>query len=68
MTDNWHNERNSVIENWHNSRKDGRELKAIEKPIAITYKDNKKDFGKDDLKKEGLKQFRQKRNKIALQK
>ena len=56
MTDNWHNKRNSVIENWHiNSRKDDRELKATNKPIAITYKDNKKDFGKDDLKKEGLK-------------
>ena len=48
MTDNWHNERNSVIENWHNSRKDGRELKAIEKPIAITYKDNKTYYEKDN--------------------
>ena len=68
MTDNWHNERNSVIENWNinSSRKDDRELKVTDRPIAITYKDNKKDFGKDDLKKEGLKQFRQKRNKIAL--
>ena len=56
MTDNWHNKRNSVIENWHiKSRKDDRELKATNRPIAITYKDNKKDFGKDDLKKEGLK-------------
>ena len=55
--DNCHNERNSLIENWHinSSRKDDRELKAIERPIAITYKDNKKDIGKDDLKKEGLK-------------
>ena len=44
MTDNWHNERNNVIENWHinNSRKDDRELKAIDRPIAITYKGNKK--------------------------
>ena len=56
-TDNWHDERNSAIENWHinNSRKDDRELKATERPIAITYKDNKKDFEKDDLKKEDLK-------------
>ena len=37
MIDNWHNERNSVIENWHNSKKDERELKATERPIAITY-------------------------------
>ena len=46
MIDNWHNKRNSVIENWHinSSRKDDREIKAIERPIAITYKDNKKDF------------------------
>ena len=46
MIDNWHNKRNSVIENWHinSSRKDDRELKATERPIAITYKDNKKDF------------------------
>ena len=46
MTDNWHDERNSAIENWHinNSRKDDRKLKATERPIAITYKDNKKDF------------------------
>ena len=46
MTDNWHNEKNSVIENWHinSSRKDDRELKATERSIAITYKDNKKDF------------------------
>ena len=31
MTDNRHNERNSVIENWHinSSRKDDRELKTI---------------------------------------
>ena len=50
MTDNWHNERNSVIENCHNSRKDGRELKATERPIAITYKDNKKDNKNHDLK------------------
>ena len=44
MTDNWHKERNSVIENWHknSSRKDDRELKAIDRPIAITYKGNKK--------------------------
>ena len=56
MADNWHNKRNSVNENWHiNSRKDDGELKATNRPIAITYKDNKKDFGKDDLKKEGLK-------------
>ena len=57
MTDNWHNERNSVIENQHinSSRKDDRKLKATDKPIAITYKDNKKDFGKDDLKKEASK-------------
>ena len=48
MTDNWHNERNSVIENCHNSRKDGRELKATERPIAITYKDNKKDYKKNN--------------------
>ena len=48
MTDNRHNERNSVIENWHNSRKDGRELKATERPIAITYKDNKKDYKKNN--------------------
>ena len=46
MTDNWHDERNSAIENWHinNSTKDDRKLKATERPIAITYKDNKKDF------------------------
>ena len=46
MTDNWHNKRNSVIENWHinSSRKDDRELKVTERPITITYKDNKKDF------------------------
>ena len=45
MTDNWQNERNSVIENWHinSSRKDDRELKATERTIAID-KDNKKDF------------------------
>ena len=57
MTNNWHNERNSVIENWNinSNRKDDRELKATGRPIAITYKDNKKEFGKDDLKKEGLK-------------
>ena len=56
MADNWHNKRNSVNENWHiNSRKDDGELKATNRPIAITYKDNKKDIGKDDLKKEGLK-------------
>ena len=57
MIDNWHNEKNSVIENWHinSSRKDDRELKVTERPIAITYKDNKKHFGKDDLNKEGLK-------------
>ena len=58
MTNNWHNERNSVLENWHinSSRKDDKELKAIERPIVITNKDNKKDFGgKDNLKKEGLK-------------
>ena len=48
MINNWHNERNSVIENCHNSRKDGRELKAIERPIAITYKDNKKYYEKDN--------------------
>ena len=37
---------NSVIENWHinSSRKDDRELKATKRPIAITYKDSKKDF------------------------
>ena len=52
MTDNWHNKRNSAIEYWHinNSRKDNRELKATERPIAITYKDNKKYFEKEDLK------------------
>ena len=52
MTDNRHNERNSVIENWHinNSRKDDRELKATERPIAIKYKDNKKDNKNHDLK------------------
>ena len=46
MTDNWHNETNSVIENWHinSSRKDDRELKATNRPITIAYKDNKKDF------------------------
>ena len=57
MTDNWHDERNSAIENWHinNSRKDDRKLKATERPIAITYKGNKKDFEKYDLKKEDLK-------------
>ena len=44
MTDNQHNKRNSVIENWHinSRRKNDRELKATERPIAITYKDNKK--------------------------
>ena len=48
MIDNWHNERNSVIENWYinSSRKYDRELKAIERPIIIAYKDNKKDFDK----------------------
>ena len=57
MTNNWHGERNSAIDNWHinNSRKDDRKLKATERPIAITYKDNKKDFEKYDLKKEVLK-------------
>ena len=57
MTDNWHNERNSVIENQNinSNRKDDRELKATDRPIAITYKGNIKDFGKDDLKKECLK-------------
>ena len=46
MTDNWHNERNNVIENWHinSSRKDDRELKATKRPITIAQKDNKKDF------------------------
>ena len=48
MINNWHNEMNSVIENCHNSRKDGRELKATERPIAITYKDNKKYYEKDN--------------------
>ena len=50
MTNYWHNERNNVLENWHinNSRKDDRELKATERPIAITYKDNKKDYEKDN--------------------
>ena len=28
----------------NNSRKDDRELKATKRPIAIAYKDNKKDF------------------------
>ena len=55
MIDNWHNEKNSVIENWHiNSRKDDRELKTIlaeknqNSSIKIMqYKeDNKKDFDK----------------------
>ena len=57
MTDYWHDEMNGAIENWHinNSRKDDRELKATERPIAITFKDNKKNFEKDDLKKEDLK-------------
>ena len=57
MTDNWHDKRNSAIENWHinNSRKDDRELKTTERPITITYKDNKKDIEKDDLNKEDLK-------------
>ena len=57
MTDTWHDERNSAIENWHinNSRKDDKKLKATERPIVITYKDNKKDFEKYDLKKEDLK-------------
>ena len=50
MTDNWHNERNNVIENQHinSNRKDDRELKATKRPIAITYKDNKKDYEKDN--------------------
>ena len=50
MTDNWHNEKNSLIENQHinSSRKDDRKLKATERPIAITYKDNKKDYKKDN--------------------
>ena len=45
-TNNWHNERNSVIENLHinSSWKDDRELKATKRPITIAYKDNKKDF------------------------
>ena len=49
-TKNWNNERNSVVENWHinSSRKDDRELKATERPIAIKYKDNKKDYEKDN--------------------
>ena len=49
MIDNWYNKRNSVIENQHinSSRKDDKELKATERPIAITYKDNKKDYEKD---------------------
>ena len=57
MTNNWHDERNSAIDNWHinNSRKDDRKLKTTERPIVITYKDNKKDFEKYDLKKEVLK-------------
>ena len=48
MTDNQHNKRNSVIENQYinSSRKYDRELKAIEKPIIIACKDNKKDFDK----------------------
>ena len=46
IIDNWHNERNNVIENWNinSSRKDDRELKATKRPITIAYKDNKKDF------------------------
>ena len=46
MTNNWHNEKNSVIENWNinNSRKDDRKPKATKRPITIAYKDNKKDF------------------------
>ena len=50
MTDNWHNEKNSVIENQHinSSRKGDRKLKATERPIAITYEDNKKDYEKDN--------------------
>ena len=38
----------TMTDNQHNSRKDDRELKATERPIAITNKDNKKDFEKDN--------------------
>ena len=38
----------TMIDNWHNSRKDSRKLKATERLIAITYKDNKKDYEKDN--------------------
>ena len=50
MIDNWHNEKNSVIENQHinSNRKDDRKLKATERLIAITYEDNKKDYEKDN--------------------
>ena len=38
----------TMTDNQHNSRKDDRELKATERPIAITNKDNKKYFEKDN--------------------
>ena len=68
MTENWNNERNSVIEYWHinNSRKNDRELEAI----ARTYKDNMKDLEtlkSTDKKFEEKNEIgRQKRNKNSL--
>ena len=68
MTENWNNERNSVIEYWHinNSRKNDREPKAI----AITYKDSMKDLetlkSTDKKFKEKNDIERQKRNKDSL--
>ena len=48
VTDNWHDRKNSSLVSTdgfiNSSRKDDRELKVIERPIVIAYKDNKKDF------------------------
>ena len=48
VIDNWHDKKNSSLVSTdgfiNSSRKDDRELKVIERPIVIAYKDNKKDF------------------------
>ena len=48
VTNNWHDRKNSSLVSTdgfiNSSRKDDRELKVIERPKVIAYKDNKKDF------------------------
>ena len=48
MTDNWYDRKNNSLVSTdrfiNGSRKNDRGLKVTERPIVITYKDNKKDF------------------------